>query len=281
MDLKTKTNLQKTKYLLPASLLIFIAIIMFGGAVLMNVYSYVTVSAMHSPMIFFTLFASSFILFGIGLACSDATNTLIKKYKNRFVRSEKSEPKITVKEKKSNNIINKFEAVKKYITISNAYLLIIVLGAIFAVVSVSLGSTKSLNWNVEKRAYMAENGYYQNPQYFNLEYQPTLSAYEFDKININLNTKNAVVIYFTPANEADNKITVSGYFSYEQQIGATKQSNTLSLIENPSPLLNRAKEKMLFFMFEENVLEKQIKLHIPLSEKDNITISGNYVIAKN
>ena len=38
--------------------------------------------------------------------------------------------------------------------------------------------------------------------------------------------------------------------------------------------------EMLFFLFEENEVEAQIRLFIPLSQKDNIEIVGDYVIAQ-
>jgi len=55
----------------------------------------------------------------------------------------------------------------------------------------------------------------------------------------------------------------------------------LKIADNSSPSIKGDKvAEMLFFLFEENEVEAQIRLFIPLSQKDNIEIVGDYVIAQ-
>ena len=233
-------------------------------------YSVAIGYALHSPMAFLVFFAGFFIFLGLCIADIKTFITYLKYYSNMSDN----------KELKENNTkqINKL---KKYVNLTNICLALLFIGCIFAIISAFLGSIHRENWVEAKSDYMQEHGYYEDIQIFDLDYvYTTIRNDENDvKVEIDLQNKNAVIIYGEPS----DMIKIKGFQSYQNQIvcfGYNNQS-LIKINETPPPKLDGNIEKMLFFFFDENKYEAQLKIYIPSNYKDSIEIVGDYIIAKN
>lgn len=180
---------------------------------------------------------------------------------------------------------------KKILTLANAAFAVLLCGAILAIVSMPLGSIEGESWLKAREGYMTENGYFNETVKTEFEYPVLIEAFaqtsldddapditpaKINKIVLDLFNKNAVVIY----DENALNIKVKCYLNYENQITAEIIDNALFLTETPSPRLNRPKDKMLFFLFEDNEIDRQIKITVPARYKDAVEIIGAHIIAK-
>ena len=252
---------------LPFLLLMTLAVVLFLGALLFLMYSIVTVTAFKSAMVFFIVFAASGICTGLGLLSLHgffAYGKYYKKHKGTLV----SAPKTATAEK----------TFKDYITLQNVALIILLVATVFAIVSAALGCINRDKWVQATSPYMEKVGYNADVNYREYRYSVG-DAEDANKLVINLKDKNAVVIYTDEASK-QGFVTICGYDKYKNEIVIQRNGRTLTLTEGEQPCLDGATEKLLFFLFQENEIEKQIKIYIPASLKYSFVIEGEYVKAK-
>ena len=250
--------------ILPFVLFILFAVVCFGIGVMGFIYSIVTYIAFESPMVFLILFGCFALFTGIGLLLIDCFIGYKKrfdiKYGDVFEEETEEAPATTIVEKK------KFKL--NFQTICYG---VMIVGAIFIIISAGLGVISPDNWREETGEYLTTKGYNAQAKIYDLSYHKPI-----DKITLDLDTKNVVVIYTD-----DDYVMIRGYETFPGQITSMYGNGTLKIADNSSPSIKGDKvAEMLFFLFEENEVETQIRLFIPLSQKDNIGIVGDYVIAQ-
>ena len=256
---------------LPFFLLMTLAVALFLGGLLFLMYSVILVVALKSAMVFLLIFAASGILIGAGLLSLNGFFAYGKYYNSKTGKqldSSKPSPKKPTSEK----------SFKDYFTLQNIALVVLLIAAICAVISAALGAMQRDKWVQTISAYMEKNNYYADIKY--REYKYTLgSEQDINNIVVDLYDKNAVVIYTTDE-QKQGFLVINGYEKYKNQITLSKSGRTLTVSEGEQPSLDGAMEKLLFFMFDENKIESQIKIYIPENMKDAVLVEGELIIAK-
>ncbi|MEG1662604.1 MAG: hypothetical protein RR338_01345 [Clostridia bacterium] len=279
--------------------LMLLAITLSAFSVLLFVYAIVLAVAWKSAMAFCMLFGASTLALGFFIVSADTFNRLVKTYRQKYGKSEANDgktPSVKAEKKpKSQKIVTvkgKKIDIKKFVTAFNIACVFLVSGTIFVASSALLHGIEREQWVLASASYMAENGYYSHATTLDISFAAQTQNTVINKIEIDLKVKNAVVIYV-----ADNTdtIRVTGYKKYKEQmsfskvangndtvvsVGTTNLGHTLNIVETPSPMLNRSIDKMLFFMFDENEAEKQLRIYIPQALKDSVEITGNHIVAK-
>ncbi|MBR4800183.1 MAG: hypothetical protein IK048_00680 [Clostridia bacterium] len=248
---------------LPFVLLMTLAVVFLLGGLLFFMYSIILVAALKSAMVFLLVFAASMICVGFGLLSLNGFFAYGKYYKKRMDKSYVPPQK----EEKT---------LKDYITPQNVALVVLLVGAICAISSAALGCMNRDKWVQTLSTYMEQNDYYADVKYREVRFQTTD---DINAIVVELDVKNAVIIYTEDADK-QGFITVDGYEKYKNQLSLTVKNRTLTVTEGERPSLDGAKEKLLFFMFDENEIENQIRIYIPKELENSIDIEGEYILAK-
>lgn len=246
---------------IPFVLLVALALVLIGGGLLLIVYAITLITATSSGMMFNVLFGAGALAIGFGLLSIEG----FIKYRAYYNEKEKfiSRPAKT-------------EIKKSPFSFSNICLYVLIIGSLFVIVSAFLGSINPDKWVSERSGYMLENGYYEETKTYEVKFDTT-DTYQINKIVIDLDQKNVAVFYVD-----DVFITVKGYqkFAGAIETSLNKSDGIITITDGDSPAEDNALNKMLFFLFDDNEAEAQIRLYIPSSLKDNIEIKGDYVIAK-
>lgn len=246
---------------IPFVLLVALALVLIGGGLLLIVYAITLITATSSGMMFNVLFGAGALAIGFGLLSIEG----FIKYRAYYNEKEKfiSRPAKT-------------EIKKSPFSFSNICLYVLIIGSLFVIVSAFLGSINPDKWVSERSGYMLENGYYEETKTYEVKFDTT-DTYQINKIVIDLDQKNVAVFYVD-----DVFITVKGYqkFAGAIETSLNKSDGVITITDGDSPAEDNALNKMLFFLFDDNEAEAQIRLYIPSSLKDSIEIKGDYVIAK-
>ena len=267
-QISKKTSIKDKLLPLPFFLLMTVAVALMLGALLFLMYSVVLTVALKSAMVFLIVFAASMICAGFGVLALNGFFAYGKYYKKR--KGETAKP-----EQKPQNAPKSF---KDYLTLQNIALLILLVGAVCAIISAALGVINRDKWTKTISPYREKNGYYADINHREIRY--TLGGDESpNKIVVDLDTKNAVIIY-TEDETKQSFVLISGYEKYQNQIVLALSNNTLTITEGEQPPLDGALEKLLFFMFDENKIEKQIKIYVPKAYKDIIVLQGEHIVTK-
>lgn len=246
---------------IPFVLLIAIALACVLGGLLLIIYAIVLITATSSGMMFNVLFGAGTLSIGFGLLSIEGFIKYLAYYNER----EKFISRPT-----------KTEIKKSPFSFSNICLYILVLGSIFVIVSAFLGSVNPDKWVSERSGYMLENGYYEETKTYEVKFD-TQDSFTISKIIIDLDKKNVAVFYTD-----DVFVTVKGYQKFPNAIETSLQKSTgvITITDADSPAEDNALNNMLFFLFDDNEAEAQIRLYIPSNFKDTISIEGEYVVAK-
>ena len=256
-----KEQLLKGLSYVPFPLLALLIMACFAFGICAVVYASASYIAFESAMIFLIIFGGGMLVIGIGLLFVDCFVKYTKKFNNNGNDAEKEEAD---NEQTAKNTSSKLS----FQTICYG---IMVVGAVLVLISAGLGSISAENWRNETGAYLNHHGYNNVSKLYDLSYHD-----DVDKVVLDLSGKNVVVIYTD-----DDYVMIRGYEKFPGQITSSYVGTTLTIRENPSPSIEGDKvAEMLGFLFEENEAEAQIRLFIPLSQKDKIEIVGEYIIAQ-
>lgn len=261
-DKLTANDIMRRVFLhIPFVLLVALALALIGGGLLLIVYAITLITATSSGMMFNVLFGAGTLAIGFGLLSIEG----FIKYRAYYNEKEKfiSRPAKT-------------EIKKSLFSFSNICLYVLIIGSIFVIVSAFLGSINPDKWVSERSGYMLENGYYEETKVYEVKFDTT-DNYQINEIVIDLDQKNVAVFYVD-----DVFVTVKGYqkFAGAIETSLNKSDGVITITDGDSPAEDNTLNKMLFFLFDDNEAEAQIRLYIPLSLKDSIEIKGDYVVAK-
>ena len=258
-----KEKTMKRLAILPFVLFVLLAVVFFCVGIVGFIYSVVTYIAFESPMVFLILFGCFVLFTGIGILLIDCFIRYKKKFDDKYNPSdtEENEPTTTT-------IVEKKKFKLDFQTICYG---VMILGAVFVLISAGLGSISPDNWRTEIGEYCNSKGYNGTAKAYDLSYRQSV-----EKIVLDLDTKNVVVLYTN-----DECVMIKGYEVFPGQLTTIYGNGTIKISDNNPPSLEGDTiANMLFFLFEENEAEAQIRLHIPISQKDNIEIVGDYVVAQ-
>ena len=258
-----KEKAMKGLAILPFVLFILLAVLCFGIGVVGFIYSVVTYIAFESPMVFLILFGSFALFVGIGMLLVDCFIRYKKKYDSKYVAE-----KVDEDEQPTTKIVEKKKFKLDFQTICYG---VMIVGAVFVLISAGLGAISSDNWRAETGDYRASKGFNSTAKIYDLSYHKPV-----EKIIIDLDVKNVVVKYTD-----DDYVMIRGYETFPGQMTSVYGGGTLKITDNSTPSLEGdTVAEMLGFMFKENEAEAQIRLFVPLSQKDNIEIVGDYIVAQ-
>lgn len=258
-----KEKTVKRLAILPFVLFVLFAVVFFCVGIVGFIYSVVTYIAFESPMVFLILFGCFVLFTGIGILLIDCFIRYKKKFDDKYNPSdtEENEPTTTT-------IVEKKKFTLDFQTICYG---VMILGAVFVLISAVLGSISPDNWRTKIGEYCNSKGYNNMAKVHELTYRQSV-----EKIVLDLDDKNVVVIYTD-----QDFVMVKGYETFPGQITSIYGGGTIKISDNNAPSIEGDTiANMLFFLFEENEAEAQIRLHIPISQKDNIEIVGDYVVAQ-
>ncbi len=246
----------------PFVLLVALTLALVLGGLLLVVYAIVLITATSSGMMFTVLFGAGTLAVGLGLLSIEGFIKYLAYYNERekfIARPAKTEIK------------------KKPFSFANICLYVTLVGSVFVIVSAALGSIDPAKWVSERSGYMAENGYFDETKVFDVSYDTT-NEYPIQKIVIDLDQKNVAVFY----TDEQIFINVKGYqkFNGAIQTSIDKNDGVIRITDGDSPKADNALNDMLFFLFNDNKAEAQIRLYIPKRLKDSIAIEGEYILAK-
>jgi len=260
---KEKKPLCRGGYITLTTLLSILITCFIAGFLLLAIYSIILTIATSSAMIFFIVFGAA--VFSLALAFNLFFSIqAVRKIADKAPLFQAQAPKNAIQNSQNiKNTKNKFDEIVQIV----AFITIIV-AVVSIVISAALGSTSSKNWTNELASYRESNGYYSSNQKLDLCFAASQNS-----ISINLDTKFAVVIYDENATE----IKIDFYNQFSGQLQISQTSGSLLITENPSPKLDSAIEKMLFFVFTPTKNTQQIKIYIPAILQNSIVIEGEFI----
>ncbi len=265
MDIAQKNNVKNILYIILTSLTAVLAsaLILFGA--LLFFYTVAVAVALKSPMATIVVLAAGALSCGAGLALSGLFFKMLKKSRAALPsRTTDGHSDTAELQSDSNGDTPKTRMLKgaKALSLTNAGLAIMLIGSVLAIVSAFQGSTERDTWVNAKTDFMEQNGYYADIKPFIQQYD--VSGYdEITTVYIELSEKKASVVYDSTPSVF---ITVSGYNSYKNQISCSYNNLTgeLRIGEIAPPPLSGTLPKLFFFMFDENKLEQNVQIRIPV-----------------
>lgn len=262
MENKHKENFMKVLKGLPYALTALFAIAFFGLGITALVYSAVTYIAFHSSMVFLILFGVAILAIGIGLAFVDG-----------FVRHKKRHHKNDDETKEEKTTVHKKKLTISFQTICFS---VVVLGALFIIVSAGLGATSRDEWSKVTDTYLLGKGYYAETKSFEVSFDTTNPDRPVEQITLDMKGKNVVIIYTD-----GDLVTIKGYETYPAQLSVNYGAGTIHVFENNAPALHDDTSKLLSFMFNENEVENQVRIYVPRSLQGIVQVVGDHVVAQN
>ena len=254
---------QDEKYVNVMSYISLSLFIVFGiGFILFFIYGIASAIA-FTALVPIVVFGISIICGGIALAC-------FSYFYDKKIKKEQPKDTVTKTEK-----VTTWSVVKEYITIANAALLLVIVGAILMFTSIGYGSLKKPSWKIASDDFKKANGYYTSHE--TTSYESYFNISDVKTIDIDLTNKNAVVIY----SDSETMVTFKGYVLYNDQIKTIPELGTIHLTEKESPRKKEALDNMFWFIFKDSKREAQVRIYIPTAYKDIIQIKGDYILAKN
>lgn len=254
---------------IPFVIIVALTVAFFGCGALLMFYSFVSVAAFKSAMIFLIVFGGSIFATGAGLVLIYAFRKFHVYYEKKMDIFQATELKTTSETKKS---------FAEYLTLSNISYTFMIIGCVLCLISALLGCTNRDKWLEATSSYIDENGYYADVKTFEIEYyvyDVTTFDFEVKNINIDFSDKKAVIIY-TYDDDKQGRICVSTYVHYPNQVSASLSSDhkTFSITDNPAPeISNTVLNKLLFFVFDDNYFENQVKIYVPADFRNEVLIN--------
>lgn len=255
---------------IPFVLIIALSTALFGGGLIALFYAIVCGIAFESSMVCLILLGAGFIMISAGLGCI----LLYKKYEGFYNKKmgwifpdKKENPKKNPTDPKQ---------FKDYITLPNISIVVLAIGALLTLISALLGCTERAKWVDAISTFRQYNGYYEDINPVKLNY-PLGENGNITKVEIELIDKIPVIIYTKDEDKQDD-ISIDAYTKFVNQLVIKNSNGVLSIEENPSPKRNETLDKLLFFVFDDFSVERQVLISIPESQKDNIEIVGENII---
>lgn len=266
---------------IPFILLIALMTACFGGGLLLVFYSIVSVIAFNSAMIYMIVAGAGAILIGIGL-CLIAVYKKYYAFYNKKMgwKYEKEEKPV----EKTVTYANKpaSERIKKLLTVSNVGIAILALGSVFAIISAALGSIDRANWVNAIGGFKEQRGYYTDvenkPFFYSIAGRQDIGEKPANKITISQSgeRKKEIVVVYTKLKDKQGLIGISGYKKFDNDFSSSRKpegnNDTININIGNAPALTSPLDKLLFFVFNDYIVEKQIFIYIPYNEKDNIVV---------
>ncbi len=267
-DLKNNSKNKNAKYYIPLVLLIILIVVAFGGATLLFMYAIISAIAFKSAMVGLLLFSASFLLIALGLGC-------IVLFNNK-VRYARLLGKISNKDKNTNNPPQK-KGFKEYLTLSNVTFLILTFGVVLNIISAFLGCTDKATWVNTVADFKEDNGYFSKTQHPITQYPIHTLDSDIYRINFDLQDKIGVVVYRDDSEHAD-ELVIETFTQYSMHVVISNSDGIITIDDNHSPKKDNALNDMMFFVFSDSSIERQVIVYIPSAYEDDIEIVGENII---
>lgn len=255
----------------------------FGGGLLLTFYSFVTVAAFKSAMVYLIVAGAAAILIGIGLGLIILFKKYYAFYNKKMGWKFEKEPQKTVTGDST-------PLVKRIFTVSNASLAALALGAILAIISAALGSIERDNWVDAFADFRNERGFYADVKYVAPHYiiddlnddsyvAVNTVEVDFSKLDTDARRKKVVVEY-TEEEKYRGFVWISGIVRFDGELTVFSPSNgAIKVSVGPPPKIEpTAINKLLFFMLNDYNYERQIVIRIPIEYKDKIDVVVHDVV---
>jgi len=255
----------------------------FGGGLLLTFYSFVTLAAFGSAMVYLIVAGAAAILVGIGLGLIVLFKKYYAFYNKKMGWKFEKEPQKTVTG-------DSVPLAKRIFTVSNAALAALAVGAVLAIISAALGSIDRANWVDAFASFREERGYYADVKYVSPQYiiddlnDPSYIAVDkvevdFSKLDENARRKK-VVIEYTDEEKYKGYVWISGFVRFDGELSVypPKDGAIRITVGTPPVIEPTAINKLLFFMLNDYNYERQIVIRIPAAYKDKIDVVLNDMI---
>lgn len=264
---------------IPFILLIALMIAGFGGGLLLLFYSIVSLVAFKSAMIFLIVAGAAAILCGIGLGLILAYKKYYAFYTKKMGWEIVEKNNNTAKIKTSDSS-NEKPLIKRLLTIPNIALALLALGSIFAIISAALGCINRDNWVAAIGDYRISKGYYADIKDEPLEYlinDTSNGKQPIDKVIVDLTNNEfrnkQIVVVYTKEKSFTPKIKISGLKKFDSDYKVfPSKDGTITITIGEAPKRDSALDKLLFFVFNDYNIERQIIITIPEDYKDKIKV---------
>lgn len=257
---------------IPFILLVALMIAFFGGGLLLVFYSIVSVVAFNSAMIYLIVAGAGCILIGLGLLLITAYKKYFEFYNKKmgwkYVEDE-SKPQRTV------TYANKtaLQTVKKYLTVANVGLGILALGSLFAIISAGLGCIDRENWVEAIGGFREERGYYTDIRNESVSFSDS-SVTEIQIVqSASDDRRKEIIVIYTNLSARQGRVEVAGYKKFDGDFNVSFKDPTVTVSVGEAPKRTQPLERLLFFVFDDYVAEKQINVYIPYSRYGEVTVS--------
>lgn len=280
---------------IPFVLMVALMVAFFGAGLLLFFYSWVSVAAFNSAMIYLIVAGASAICIGLGLILIPVYQKYYAFYNKKmgwkFVSSDGSDAYDyeSLKANKTVTYDNKNmrarDYIKKYLTVGNVAICVLALGSVFAIISAALGCIDRSNWVRDVGSYKEKRGYYTDvrnePIKFDVNGSQMHGQKKVSQIEIkqseNYARQKEIIVIYSLVQDRQGFVEISGYKKFENDFSASRRTDingdTLTVSVGDAPKLDSSLDKLLFFIFDDYAVEKQIFVYIPYSERENITVN--------
>ena len=264
---------------IPFVLMVALMIAFFGGAGLLIFYSIVVAVAFDSAMIYLIVAGAGIILLGLGLIFIPVYQKYYAFYNKKmgwkFVDDKPTVQKTVTYSEKTASVR---EFCKKYITVSNVAIGVLALGSVFAIISAALGCIDRSNWVRDIGGFREERGYYTDVRNEPVKYD--ITGKPVKAVNVIQATsgdrKKEIILVYSTVRDRQGFVEISGYKKFENDFSSSRKSlqdgDELTVSVSEAPKLTGTLDKLLFFIFDDYSVEKQIFIYIPYAERDEITV---------
>ncbi len=290
LDSQKQSAAKSALIYVPFVLLIILMTAFFAGGLLLLFYAFVSVAAFKSAMIFLIVAGAAFILAGAGLGLVVA----YKKYYAFYVK--KTGRKLVEESDKTKKVVTSDSSdekpfVKRLLTVPNIALALLALGSVFSIISAALGCINRSNWVDAIGEYKESKGYYADIKDEPLEYeiddtsngkQPIRKIVIDASAVANQHRDKQIVVVYTKEDAYTPKIKISGCKKFDDDFRVFPSKDGIVTIKiGKAPERDTALDRLLFFVFNDYRVEKQIIITIPEKYKDVIEVSEYDIIVDN
>jgi len=290
LDSQKHSAARRALIYIPFALLILLMTAFFGGGLLFLFYAFVSAAAFKSAMIFMIVAGAALILAGAGLG-------LVVAYKKYYAfYSKKIGRKLVDENNKTKRIVTSDSSdekplIKRLFTVSNIALALLALGSVFSIISAALGCINRANWVEAIGDYKESKGYYADIKDEPLEYeiedtsngkQPIRNIVIDASAIENEHRDKQIVVVYSKENAYTPKIKISGCKKFDDDFRVyPSKDGTVTIKIGKAPERDTALDKLLFFVFNDYRVEKQIIIPIPEKYRGIIEVSEYDIVVDN
>lgn len=259
---------------IPFILLVIIIMACFAAGLVLLFYSAVSGVAFKSAMIVLIVLGASLILIGSGLGFIIVYQKYYAFYNKRMGwRFEDDKPERTV------TYTDRQLTIKKIFSLSNISLAFLALGAVFVIISAGLGSINRDNWVKSVGTFRATRGYYSDVRNEPIEFDingVTSEQRPITEVAVvypEEKTKKRIILAYVKDPSKASYVKVEGYKKFKDDFTCSRSNDgKITVHIGAPPEHNSTLDRLLFFIYNDYAVERQIIIYVPYGYKDRVAV---------